>query len=446
MCSEKGNTKKAKQVSKAQLVSIALDNELADMETVQRMTKDQLHELIGDIPEQNRLQQVTLSGTQLSPQCMCSFDNVLYLYDASTRGIWRVELSKVACGIPTLIANLPNIAVATSISCSTSNLYLASPENNGGLFCCCLDSKNITVLQQNSSSLTVYGVCSNEHVVAFTDKCSNQVYRRSGEGIFTVLSGISQTGGRLASTDGFSASCAHAQPGPLCAEEKTVYVCDMASSSVRLISDVSTLIKYHHSITQVYKAFSIHSEKHGFRETCTPDIAVQQLKDACNTYRSMMDGIHQVTNNPHLKPNGPHGCLPFVTIEMFEDLTCNMSALCQLIASVNPAYQVQTSALLSVPCEHHFATMRARYAMPTILQYCELLNTVIDETMKRLTISDYKYYTSKESYYPKPALQSVERVKSHRIAEKSKAQMLSKTEQQLMLNWRKDHCAGKKHL
>ena len=63
--------------------------------------------------------------------------------------------------------------------------------------------------------------------------------------------------------------------------------------------------------------------------------------------------------------------------------------------------------------------------MPTLLQYCDLLNTVIDEQIKRATVSSYLYYTHKKSYYPQPQLQQLVRVNTVCATPKKKTAKIS---------------------
>ena len=129
-------------------------------------------------------------------------------------------------------------------------------------------------------------------------------------------------------------------------------------------------------------------------------------------------------------------------MKMFNELSNNINNLIQSIKSVNVNYPLHSNALLSLPCEHHFSTMRSRYQMPTLLQYCEQLNDVMNESLKRLTVSSYHYYTNKHSYYPKPELKGIDVYISSRPNQPSKRSRLSASDSALMRNWRVDFCAG----
>lgn len=157
----------------------------------------------------------------------------------------------------------------------------------------------------------------------------------------------------------------------------------------------------------------------------------------CVTFREMLQEVREIGRNSLLKPSGQQGSLPYITMLMFEDLAKNTTNLLTLVKSINSSYNVDTTALLSVPCEHHFSVMRSRYPMPTMLQYCQQLNTVVAETLKRMTVSGFVYFTSKDSFYPRPEFKSVALSKSRRPARPTN-KALSSDDRRLMLNWRQD--------
>jgi hypothetical protein len=155
----------------------------------------------------------------------------------------------------------------------------------------------------------------------------------------------------------------------------------------------------------------------------------------------MLSAIRENARNPALKPNGPEGSLPDITIDMFTKLSENTKIIFDLIHSLNPGYQIVNSSLLSVPCEHHFSVMRQRFPMPTMLQYCEHLGVVVAETLKKLNLKSYHYYTHKDSFYPTPTFQDVSLPINERSNQAMK--MMADKDRALMLHWRQDFCAGK---
>lgn len=397
------NGKWKKSYTKKDLLTIAKEKSVNNC-NLETMNKAQLMEIIGIDSRGSRGtgQMVRMQGHKLFPQVMCSQGNTLYLFDGATHAVWKAEVtfnSGIPSGKPSLIFNLANSQVS-SIAIYGSVVHIASPSVDGGLYSFDVNTQRLQRVVNNTSELTVSGVSSNPHHVIFSDSTSSQLFTLHADGSTTLLSGVKQTGNSLTSNDGFSSSCSHAQPTVLCLEQKSIFVCDLANLSIRLITGLRPLLKYHSSIAKVFEAFTVHSDSFGFRTPLPPRTEIQNLEEACQIYKSMLAGVRLLYDNSNLKPNGPHDPLPFITIEMFDDLLHGTRSLFHMISSVNEDYATKPAALLSIPCEHHFSSMRSRYQMPTLLQYCDLLSTVIDETIKKATISSYLYFTHKKSYYP----------------------------------------------
>ena len=82
------------------------------------------------------------------------------------------------------------------------------------------------------------------------------------------------------------------------------------------------------------------------------------------------------------------------------------------------------------------------------LYYQHPVNTILvwsgRSVVDRCTITSYKYFTAKKSYYPQPELQQLESIStlSKRSSTVNKAKPLSVTYMRVMLNWRQYFCAG----
>ena len=144
----------------------------------------------------------------------------------------------------------------------------------------------------------------------------NGVLKYTADMTLACISGteasISTTGQKHAARDGFSSQALHAQFGPIFITENTLTVADIASLSVRLISSVSSLLKYHASIDKLFQVFSIHSGKLGYREMLGNDDIISTLQSVVTMYNIMLSDVRDIHNNPSLKPNGPHGSLPHI--------------------------------------------------------------------------------------------------------------------------------------
>lgn len=417
------------------------------------MTKSDLLGLLGEPDDPAILQCVKLSGAKLFPQAatVCE-EQQLLVFDGATHGIWHLQINISRgkfSGTASLILNLPTVSQVTSINCSSTHILIASPEiSNGGLFTCTRSGESLSRLVENGPQRVIHGAIFNTHdqSILFTDTTAHQIFQLHSDSKVVEFSGRRQEDQELVtSTDGLCKHCTHAQCTSIVMMGKSVLVADQASASLRIISDLQALNNYHQTISQLYMVFKVHTGNIGYRDSLGSDQVSTKLDRMCNVFRCMLQQVRDRVGNSALKPSGQQGSLPYVTMMMFEDLTKNTSALFSLVDSLNRFYTVDTTALLSVPCEHHFSVMRSRYAMPTMLQYCQQLNTVIAETLKRMTVTGYVYYTSKDSFYPHPEFKSVVLSKARRPA-RPIYRALSSDDRRLMLNWRQDFCAGKESI
>ena len=442
-------SKKKVTLSKRELIELAAEKDVLPPDTDPKsFSKSELLSMIDEQPDpaavstsKHGCYELKLEGFRLSPTAMTSSQTTLTVADGSSHSLWKIVLvtgsqNRLKAQTITMLCNTPS--PVRYVACNTDSIFVTS---RAGLHEYRTDLK--LVVERDG----LLGVCASQSMVAVS--CKNGVVYPFSDGTLLPLSGREQERDLVVSTDGFSLNAMHAQPGPLCMEYKSLVVCDMASLQVRLVTSVRPLLDYHATISTLYEAFAIHSDKIGFRATLPLDVIISKLSDHCSYLHSIVEGIRVFTENPTLKPNGPQGCVPYTTVTMMSDLLENLKDLHNVIQTNNETYACHPAALLSTPCEHHFATMRSRYQMPTLLQYCDHLDVVVAEHLKRATTTYFKYFTKKESYYPNPDFQKIDISKVTLETQergKSSSKQLSKEDRQLMLNWRLDFCAGNKTL
>ena len=436
---------------KADLVALVMEKELANEETALSMSKPDLLQLLGGSVSQPALVPVKLaSGVKLFPQAFTVHNDKLLLYDGPTTSVWELDIDKVNGKVVAeakLLLNLPSVKKVAAITSLGDYLWVASQHHSeGGLYKVKLsDGTALECLWRNESGRVISGLCSSEEKIYFSDQGKSQIHcLDTDSSSIKLLSGKAVESEKLTSQDGLAINASHAQCGPLTMMGKTLVVGDMASVSLRLVSDMKCLLSYHKTIDQLCEAFSVHSGTRGYRQKLSSHSLLGKLDSVCSMYNKLLQEVRDICGNQTLKPNGPHGSLPHVTISMFHDLKAQMTELYSLVATTSPEYVINPNALLSLPCEHHFSTMRQRYPMPTILQYCQQLHTVVQESVKRMTVSSYHYFTHKASFYPQPKLQEVIIPRRHLSLRSAatKKQKLQEKDRKLMQNWRLDYCAG----
>ena len=438
--------------TKAELLQKVLELKLADDVEAHNMTKSDLSQLLRSQPASKQTcEKLKLQGFWLKPTAMTAHpttNNCLFVFDASTSSLWQVAIiskrGKLS-GEPKLLCNLP-VSIISQIAAYQSVVMMAAKTN--GVYKFDTDTASLNQVLDLEEDICVDGISVSEDKVVISDSLHGVLYLLSqSENKYsrTRLSGLAQSkpgeNVTVKSRDGLSKTSLHAQPSTLCIENKSIFVCDRASNSIRLVTSISSLLKYHKTIQTHYQSFNVHSGNIGYRDTQTTSTISHCLKTHNLMYQEMLSGVRASVGQSDLKPNGSHGSLPYGTIEMFSQLSDNYDKICLLLHSGSNSFGLEPQALLSIPCEHLFSQMRSRYQMPTVLQYCDLLTVVIDETVKKSTFSCYHYYTSKKSYYPHPQLKTNEQHRPSRKRSKQ-AKQLSSKDLKLLLHWRQDCCAG----
>ena len=444
---KKRKTSNYMSLPKDELITEVVNRELSDLDTARGLCKKDLVELLGERPDTPVLQAVKLSNANLAPMSMCHAEQgKLLVFDAATHAVWELVISvgnkgklSATCNVK---FNIPEAELSNSIICTPSETYISiSVGRTSGLYR--YKNETLECLVPNDSNTLVGGVAHlDDDSIIYTNMKKGQIMSVSQSTEVNVLSGKEQSAeAPLTSKDGLASNCTYAQCGPLLVLGKSVIVCDLASISIRIISDISALFSYHTTIQNLYEAFRVHSDKLGYCDQLAVEEIKDKLENICNFFEGRLAEVRAREENPNLRPDGSHGSLSYGTVEMFTDLKVNTADLIALIKGLNPEYPISSSALLSVPAEHHFSVMRSRYQMPSMLQYCQHLGTVLQETLKKLTCSDYVYFTSKSSFYPQPALQSIHLEFNPRPFRHS-IPALREDERRLMLNWRRDFCQG----
>lgn len=224
---------------------------LADDIDPDSFSKQELKDLLGDIDTGiSAISHVTLTTHTLHPVAICSNSRGLLVVDNSTCGVWEVQVKKLSRGvkgIERLICNLPQDSTAMAIASRNTKVYVTSQY---GIHI--YDSLNnlCNVVVSRDDNVSPHGVCANESTVIVTES-NGRVFRLEGDELVRVSGEHQDPSMPVKGVDGFSRNATHAQPGPVCMEGNTVFVCDLASLSIRIISSIAPLLKFHDMISDV---------------------------------------------------------------------------------------------------------------------------------------------------------------------------------------------------
>ena len=180
---------------------------------------------------------------------------ILFIADTENKKLAEVRVEradfKLECNVRTVMNLKENVnPTGLCVVEGQQKLLLADSETFGGLV----------------------GVSLNCHSVIFTDTTSHTLKRLSLEA--SVLDGEKEVekvdtiigDGTSGAEDGFIDEARVSQPTGKFSERGTIFFVDTGSKSVRLITKISTLIKYIRVMEDIYRAFHIHSDILGHAE------------------------------------------------------------------------------------------------------------------------------------------------------------------------------------
>mgnify|MGYP001795688265 FL=1 len=187
-------------------------------------------------------------------------------------------------------------------------------------------------------------------------------------------------------SDGVKASLS--QPTSCCTEANTVFVCDTASGSVKMITKSCGLLKYLENLNTFLRVFGVHrrdeprSKVHKF----SPRQAIVSLEQVNEFFRKCERDVRNLTG---LSRNlqGPDGVCSQQTIRDLELTVNTAKKIVATIERVSPAYtnHLDFASVTTLVVENMFAEMREGNDMPLVLQFAHRLSSTLRENLKRST-------------------------------------------------------------
>ena len=140
------------------------------------------------------------------------------------------------------------------------------------------------------------------------------------------------------------------------------------------------------------KAFNIHwKDEKGLRK------GISRIQKTVTYLESQLEKASLRDHTTVESLQGPNGVPSFKTVSTLKELLKGLEKLKSNVKNINPSFlaSMKTKSLTTMPNEHLHASMRERYPMPTQLQFCQALVPVIEESVKRSTETNFRYFTSR---------------------------------------------------
>lgn len=334
---------------------------------------------------------------------MSSFDRI-FVSSLADGKVYQVEVvtdGAALHGTASAIVELGIDAVPSGLHWEGDDgvLYIADASVDGGIVAYSSASGEVQSILSNGSPTCqqVYDVTIAGGNLMYTDQSSRKLGVVEG-GTGTYVIGISTR--QPKSVDGSQYCAAFAQPLGVCAEGKSVFLCDAAAGRLKLVTPITGMISYLEALYDVYKAFGIHIKS----EPTLPK-AVNILGGVVEFLRKGEDHIRSSTGLTRTQLQGPDGAVASKTVDSTELLMNSLSSLQALLGTFEQAQygeEIGMKSLLTLVCERFFSDMRARFEMPLMLQFAQLFGSNLRESLKRMTQCGFQYFTSRKSYYPAP--------------------------------------------
>ena len=139
--------------------------------------------------------------------------------------------------------------------------------------------KFTVALINTTDPATIRSLCSFQGGVLFSDKSKCSLYKITSDLSVSLFAGTKTQG----SLDSPVSSCHFMQPGGICTEfDHVVYVCDLRSSAIKLLSGMGECGKYLEAVRKIYDAFSVH--KKGTRPQLKTLKDAVELVQSCQLY------------------------------------------------------------------------------------------------------------------------------------------------------------------
>ena len=203
--------------------------------------------------------------------------------------------------------------------------------------------------------------------------------------------------------DGPSDSASFTQLHGICSEGKNIFVTDLGTASVKLITGLSGTAEFLKNLGRLYDSFGIHT-KGLVPDNMSISSAKISVQSVHSYIQSTVEGVKDKFDIGDRATNGPEGTVSAQTQESLSMLQEGLNTLEESLKNF-PTYDLtdlDLSTLLTTMVENLHAVSHFKSETFSHLRYAVDFGTIFKESLKRATKWAAKYYTHPSSYYPVP--------------------------------------------
>ena len=183
--------------------------------------------------------------------------------------------------------------------------------------------------------------------------------------------------------------------------DSIVYVTDIDSNRVNMITSMSGTSEFLNAVGSLYDAFSIHTK--GMKYDLQTLQEAYNLSKQCSDYlrRNETFVINTVKEKLPSSLDGRNGCVATKTVESVHMVVSGLKRLMKITETYNYS-SINLLSCMTLDVEHFHSSTHIKADILSMEQYCRVFGTTLRESMKRLTQWAAHYFTAPSSWYPLP--------------------------------------------
>jgi hypothetical protein len=208
--------------------------------------------------------------------------------------------------------------------------------------------------------------------------------------------------GMEGTSDGPAVESSFTQLRDIWGEGKVLYVTDVGTGSVRMITPLSGTVSFLAHLAQLYDSFGVHM-KGQKPAKCSVGDAIPVLEKAAKFLNECSDNVQMVVGKK-MVTNGPQGTVSNKTQVSTSMVASGLRRLQGIILDVNANYEASLELQSCLTCivENLHAVTKMKHPTPPMLDHAREFGNSMRESLKRIAVWSVKYFTHPHSYYPVP--------------------------------------------
>ena len=179
---------------------------------------------------------------------------------------------------------------------------------------------------------------------------------------------------------------------------KVIYITDIGTGSVRMITPLSGTVSFLFHLAQLYDCFGVHM-KGEEPAKCSVGHAIPTVEKVSAFVDKCSDTVQKLLGKK-MNTNGPHGTVSNKTQVSTSMVESGLQNLQNILVDINANYQASLKLQSCFTCvaENLHAATKMKRPTPTMLDHAKGFGNSMRESLKRIVLWSVKYFGNSHSY------------------------------------------------